>query len=318
MLLIALGLSVMAMLSQHAAIAQEQPADAQPQLDVAFLNPHWEVGHISRYEFDTSITTTTSMQLGPRQQEQQTGMQSNGQVIWQVDRVNADGSSVCTMKLEWIELTVIAPDGSVRKNDSRRGQGEIPMLHQLLKALTSNPVTVEVNADGSIAKVSGTDAMRRAMDPAELVPEDREFIRSATETAVLSGGPEQVVLGEVWSQVFEWPAELGSMRHDRTYTLANMEMIEGIPVATVNAKSDMSFQLDRKKLPEGGPPMQVRLLDGSSTSQIYFDMQRSETVGRFDQQSMKMQFTITIPNGQKLIRTVDRNTVSTTLRVSEE
>ncbi|MDX1682796.1 MAG: hypothetical protein R3336_06730, partial [Phycisphaeraceae bacterium] len=109
--------------------------------------------------------------------------------------------------------------------------------------------------------------------------------------------------------------EQGQLHQNQTYRLARVETIAGIPVATVTMTADLS--LTPKDPPEGAPPMQVRMTDGSHQAEILWDLQRGEAVGRNAVESRRIETTIQLPNGRSLKRLVDERVQSQALRIAE-
>src|SRR5690606_28530873 len=119
--------------------------------------------------------------------------------------------ATCSMTLDWMTAVLTGADGERFRNDSRRGSGDAPPVHDLLRAMTGTALTVEVAADGQVARVGNVEAMRRRAQDASMVPEELDFIESATDLAVLAGAPAEVRPGGTWRASFRWTHDLGHL-----------------------------------------------------------------------------------------------------------
>ncbi len=300
-----------------------QAASAQ-DAETYNLRPHWTQGQTARYEIWSSRTQDVSMTFAGQKRDAQIVMSSEGEVLWTVDQVKADGSSVCTMTIDWLAVEMAADGGKPLKNDSRKGSGDIEPFQKLLKAMTGVPLKVSVAADGTVTKVTGMKAISSRMetDFKELVPEELDFIESATDLATLVAVPESVTVGKKWDADLKWtwsdtPFE-GHLKHDMKYTLAGVEEMAGLQIAVVEGKSKLKLDVDRSNLPEGMPPTDVKLVKGESQTQIMYDMSRHEAVGRHTSQSTTIDFTVRLPNNNTLNRRLVETLQGQSLRIAEE
>lgn len=290
------------------AVAQDEPAAVD-------LRPQWREGQRSRYEVWTRRVRDTTMSLAGQSRSAQVTMETTGEVTWVVDRVQPNGGATCTMTLDWLSMS-IASDGERQVSDSRRGSGDNEMIHDLLRAMAGVPITVEVAPDGSIESVHGTDAIRRRLDVPEMMPQDLDFIESASDLATIPDAPATARVGARWDADYRWTHEMGHLRHDMSYTLAGVEELAGIPIATVTGRGSLSLDVDHSKLPEDAPPIDVKLVDGSVTSQVMFDLQRHEAIGRNTVQETTIDVTVRMPQ-QTLSQRTHETIQSQVLRIGE-
>ncbi|MEM8782951.1 MAG: DUF6263 family protein [Planctomycetota bacterium] len=302
------------------------PARAQTDQGGIDLRPRWTPGQAATFEFVNLRSSTSSLELPDRTIDADFEIRSEGQVRWVVDRVEEDGSARCTMTLEWMSATLVTPDGQTLTNDTRKGSGDDPTMHGLLKAMASKALTITVAADGTVTAVDGLKAMRDAADDAEMVPDEVDFNETATELAVISGVPGLIAVGDDWSVEHTWNygivgMDVGSLDQEWTYTLEGVETIEGVAVAVVRGEADR-IKLDASAVaeqqPEGMPDIGVRLTDASATSQVLFDLSRREAVGRYGTLATTLELRIPLPNGQTIRRTVTETIEGTTVRMAEE
>lgn len=290
-------------------------AAAQPAEPVD-LRPKWEAGHTSRYHFWTDRLQKRSLSAQGQTREVSSKVESEGELTWTVERVRPDGSATCTMTLDWMTANITTPDGKVQRNDSRRGSGDSEAIHDLLRAMSSVPLTVEVAADGTITKLSNVDAMRQRAKNKEIVPEELDFMESASDLATLPGAPASLSPGGSYKKSYKWTHDMGFIHHDATYRLVNVEDISGIPVANVSATSRMRLELDRSQIPEGAPPLDVKLTRGEYEAQIMFDLTRHEAVGRNSTESRVIDITMRLPQ-QTVTQRLEETITSQTLRIEE-
>lgn len=287
------------------------------------LRPNWVQGQTARYEVWSSRTQRATVSLAGQSRTTSLTMESLGEVIWTVDNVKADGSAQCTMTLDWLTLDYTPDDGKTLVNDSRKGSGDIEPFQALLKAMTGVPIKVSIASDGTVTKVQGINAIASKIKPElkEMVPEELDFIETATDLATLVAAPESAEVGKDWKTKLKWtwsdaPFE-GYIHHDMTYTLSGVEDVDGLPLAIVDGQSRLKLELDRSDLPEGMPPFDVKLAKGDLQTQVMFDLTRGEAVGRNTIQTTTVDVTIRAPN-TTITRRVEETLQSQSLRLEEE
>jgi len=282
------------------------------------LRPAWVEGQASTYEFWTQRERRIVVSFGGRDREVTTKLSSEGHTRWEVTDVADDGSATAAMTLEWIAITATGPDGQALTVDSRKPGGDIRTYKKLVDAAAGVPLTVRVAADGSIAAIDGMQAMKRKWGQGDFPLEERDFIESAVDTAVLPGVPPTVQPGKSWSTSHGWSHELGTMRHDLTWTLDGVEDVEGIGLATVNVDGTLALEVDRDAIPDDAPPTEFKLTEGTFEGQVLFDLQRREAVGRNGVQRDVIVSTIRLPDGRgTLKRTATQRVQSQILRIEE-
>lgn len=310
-------LALIVCLSMAAHVARADEAE------VFDLRPHWTPGQTTRYEVWSSRTRQSTVTRGGRSRTTGFKMTSEGEVTWTVDKVKADGSATCTMTMDWLTLELTGEDGKTHKNDSRKSKGDIEPFHALLKALTGVPIKVSVAADGTITKVNGVKAVRAKIKPElkEMVPEDLDFIETASDLATLVAVPQEVRVGKKWDADQRWtwsdPPFKGHMNHDMTFTLAGVEDMAGLPIAVVEGRSKLKLELDRSDLPEGMPPFSVKLVKGDLQTQVMFDLTRGEVVGRNTVQTTTIDVTIRMPHAT-ISRRIEQTLQGQVLRIEEQ
>lgn len=293
------------------AAAQEEPKATNR------LRPQFVEGTRSRYEIWSLQRRTYSSEIAGKSRSASTVMQFDSQVSWEVDRVEDDGSATCTMTIDWLVLTMTDPQGNVLTGDSRQEQGEEPMIYQFAQAMSDKPITVEVAANGSITSVVGVEAVQQQWPDAD-PPKAIDFVEIASDLATLPYAPEMGQVGDDWEAQFNWAHEEGWMKFDTNYTLKEIQDIAGIPVAIVHSSSELELEPDEQKTrPPAGPPIDIQLLAGSTDSQIMFDLQRREVVGRNSNVRSTIQKQANA-NGITIRQTVEVNIQDQVLRIAEE
>lgn len=287
------------------------------------LRPQWTAGQTARYEIWTSRTQRSIVSLADQKRTIDMNMVSEGEVTWTVDKVKADGSAECTMTLDWLTLDYTPNGGETLKNDSRKGKGDVESVQALLKAMAGVPLKVSVASDGTVTRVDGTKTMagKLGADQKDLLPDELDFIETASDLATLITAPESIGVGKKWGTKLKWtwadaPFE-GYMHHDMNYTLTGVEELAGLPVAMVEGKSKLKLELDRSGLPEGMPPSDVKLVKGELQTQVMFDLTRHEAVGRNSTQTTTIDFTIKMPNAT-ISRRLEETLCGQALRIEEK
>lgn len=295
-------------------------ADArEAAVDGVNLRPRPRAGQLTRYEVWSLRDQSSQVSFNGRDQTIATRFEVKGVVTWKVDRVGSDGSSTCSLNTEWLAITLTGPDGGVQNADSRKAAGDNEQMQRLLKAMAGVVVKIEVAPDGSIRSASGVDAIRKRAGQGVNVPDENDFIESASDTATIPFAPVSAADGASWDAAYSWNHEMGRLLHSTKYTLVGVEKIAGIPVATVNAAGKLRLETDPSKLPQGpgAPRVDVKLLSGTWTSQILFDLLRHEAVGRNTTQTTRIEVKARVEN-QTITRVVDETIQSQALRIEEE
>ncbi len=298
------------------AVVAETPSDGPAAASVD-LRPNFRAGRAASYRFWTQRQTEHRRTFAGRSSSISSRYVIEGVLGWTVDDVHDDGSATCTMKIEWMKWTITMPDGSNRTNDSREQPAEDDPRHQLLIAMTATPLEYEVAVDGMVNSVSGTDAIREAVDQPARVPHDLDFIESAADLAVLVAAPEKIEPGGRWEVPLSWTHDFGLMHHQMTFTLSSLETLAGIPVATVSGTSEMSLEVDASKLPQNGPEVEVELLDASLEVQIMYDLARHEAVGRNSIENRTVRISAEV-SGRSAVTVGKERIQSQVLRISED
>lgn len=282
------------------------------------LRPQWTAGQSATYSFWTARQQNQTVTMPTGESRNATNSyETNGELQWTVESIRPDGGATGTMTMDWIAVTLTDLQGQTVTMDSRKPRGDVPRFQKLLKAMVGKPITVTVNADGTIEKVAGLGPIRRAAEEPDDVPEDLDWIESATDLATVPGVPPEVRIGGTWKKDFRWTHDEGHLRHAMTYTLADVEDVAGIPLATVEGKGTLKLDPKPLELPPDAPPVQRRLTGGEVTTQILFDLQRHEAVGRNTTQEETIVTTIRFPQGT-IRRSATTTIQSQVLRLSEE
>jgi hypothetical protein len=281
------------------------------------LQPKFIAGQQSRYSLWTKRSTRSQVTVAGNTREQSTSYIVDGQGTWSVISVNGDGSAQCQMTFDWLSFTLTMPDGSTQVNDTRNGTSQTPPVYAVIMAMVGHPVDVAMAADGSAISVSGTDAMRSAAGADVELPEDLDFVESASDLATLPFAPAAATVGQSWDASFRWSHELGFMNHSVRYSLDSVRNIHGINLATITGQGTMTLDIDPAKLPkDDSVQVDVSLVNGSFRQQVLMDMDRREAVGR--NSVMTTQIRTTMNAGENNITQLTSETVqSQALRISE-
>ncbi len=272
------------------AFAQGGDAEAAGVL----LRPRWEAGQVSEYDFWTRRERQQSVKAvvnGQPPQEREAGetTTSTGRMRWFVDEVRPDGGATCTMTIEHIvvEVTSTQIQGKQTVDSRKAGDGDNADATRMMKALTGIPMRVVIEPDGTVKSVEGIDTFRRKLAAAggppasaEAGPSANDLVETASDLATLPGVPAEMKLDGKWDKSYHWDHELGSVDHDVSYRLAGVETIADIPVATITGTGKLKLEVDRSKMPANGPPIAIEQMEGTLSTQVYFDLLRHEAVGR--------------------------------------
>ncbi|MEO1235358.1 MAG: hypothetical protein AAFX76_01075 [Planctomycetota bacterium] len=300
--------------------ASPQPTESAPAVD---LRPLWTAGQASRYEFWNRFEQTIEQRLGDRSTTVTNVIEVEGEVTWTVDRVNPDGSSRCTMTLDWMTFASTPSEGEGTTADSRRSAtADNKPMHELLTAMAGVPLKIDIAPDGHVVRVAGITQMKAKTSAPDFVPSELDFEETASDLASLAHAPPPrgdagVETGRTWKADFTWDHELGTMDHDWRYTLDAVEDLSGLPVAVVTGTAKLKLNPDLSDAPPDAPPLNIRLLDGEATTRVLFDLTRHEAVGRHSTATERVRVTVSLPNGSKFERTMTDNSVGQVLRIEE-
>ena len=295
-------------------------AYSQQVLSTVDLRPHFTQGRTTRYHVWTQRQQTQSVTLGSRSQEFETSFEIEGEVTWTVKQVRQDGSALCLMKTDWLTATITGPEGESQRCDSRKANGRPEPLHSLLRALAGVPIQIEVANDGSIINATGIDQVKRKAPKDIDIPDATDFMESANDLATLAKAPTAAAISDSWNAKFIWNHRLGKMHQSMRYTLHGVEDIEGIPIATVNGVARMEMKLDHNRLKtQAGQSAQTRarMTDASLETQVLFDLQRHEAIGRNTTEYHRIEISMQLSQ-QTVKRTIDEYIHSQTLRIDEQ
>ena len=294
------------------------------------LRPQWVVGQSATYDFWSNTQKDETAQIFGQEQSETTTFVSEGKVTWRVDAVNDDGSTICTMQLKVIKLTIKAGQNEPVAFDSENPAGDNPIFDNLISAMTQTPLTVTVNADGTIDKVEGIEALAAAAGDeaadADIIPEELDFKDTASDLATLIAAPASATPGQTWNTTNIWnhedvfPEATTKAKWDTTFTFESIGNIADVPIATIKTKSDVDLQVDLSELPEGAPDIDVEISDTSASGEVLFDLSRHEVVARHGVMTYTAAITIAPPRPDLppiTVKIVETNQ-SQLLRVSEE
>jgi hypothetical protein len=279
------------------------------------LRPRFEEGQRSRFEF--WIQTETTEQLTVRGETREAASRSTveGQIRWEVLDVASDGSAECLLVFEWITLEAEGPDGEMLEVDTRESDAEAGPA-AMLRAMTDVDLVCEVNADGSIESVDGSERIAERAGAGTKAPSMRDLIKTASDLATLPHAPQQAAPGSSWQIGFPWNHALGVLHHETVFRLRSVERIAGIPVANVEAEAELKLEPDTDRLPEQlQERTTIRFNGGEARSQIIFDLDRHEAVGRNSTRRTDLELEISLPQGPPLTRRIRERVQSQVLRL---
>lgn len=299
-----------------ALLAAPAVALGQETREPVRLQPQWEEGQTSRYEIFTRREQRGLVMAAGERREQQASVETTGELTWHVQQVRSDGGAVCEMTIDWMRMTMRS-DQAEQVNDSRQGSGDTEPVHDMLRAMAGTPIEVRVAPDGLIEGVAGVDAVRQSMANPGLAPGELDLIESASKLALLAGAPAQATVGDTWQRRNRWRHEMGYLHEDITWRLEGVEHIAGIPVATVTGDAVLDLEFEEPDMPPDAPPVDVRLREGDLQTQVMFDLQRGEAVGRNSVQHTRIEITVETPQ-QRVQQEIEQTIQSQALRIGEE
>ena len=312
-----------------AALMLALPAAAQDE-QTTNLQPQWQQGQTAQYNFWYRKDKTEAANVLGQSRSETTVFQSEGLIRWTIEEVRDDGSAACVMHYESIRLTITGTTGQEVVVDSANPTGEVQLYEDLIAAILRTPLTVVVNADGTIDSLDGIDALNAAagqeLVEADAVPDENDFLETASDLAVLIAAPADATPGQTWSTQNTWnhenilPGAETQADWDTTFTFESVGRIEGVPIATIATESDIEMEVDLSELAGGQLEVDVRFNSASSEGEILYDLSRGEAVARNANASYSADIILTAPQnpGQAITVRVTEQSQSQLLRVSEE
>lgn len=294
------------------------------------LRPQWTAGQTAKYDFWGKTEKAETAKILGQEKSETTTFISEGKVSWVVNEINDDGTATCTMQLTKIKFTIKAGENEPLTFDSDNPTGDRPAFDSLMAAMTQTPLTITVNADGTIDKVEGIDELNTAAGDeaaeADMIPDELDFKETASELATLISAPASATPGQTWNATNTWnhedvfPNADTQAKWDTTFTFDSVGQIAGVPIATIKTKSDVDIEVDLSELPEGAPDIDIQISDTSASGEILFDLSRHETVARHDTMTYTAAITVAPPRPELPAITVKivETSQSQLLRVSED
>ncbi|MEM1213885.1 MAG: hypothetical protein AAGI68_16475 [Planctomycetota bacterium] len=292
------------------------------------VRPAWVEGQRAVYESWSERTREEVLRFNGEEREVSFEVRTEGRLSWVVEEVKADGSAVCLFTFEALRLERTGRAGGEdfemaggAGDGMKKGDGP---MQDLVGSVVGKAVTVEVNADGTIASVDGLDAMKKSAENAELIPSERDFMRMVSELAVLPGAPEALVVGDSWEQEDLWEGEPvfpripSDVQTTVETSVVGLGLMGGVPVATLETRTGLEVEVKRDELPKNAPAVKARFVDPEVSSEVYFDLDRREVVARNEQSSTRMVSELKLPNGVTVEREVTTQELSQVLRVEAE
>lgn len=304
---------LLSLLPASSLFAQAEAPPAKPA--TIDLRPKFKEGASAKYSIWSLRKQVATLSFAGKERTAETSLETEGEVQWEVERINADGSAECTMTLLWLKATAIG-EGKTLVNDSRQGTGDTAAFHQLLQAIAKAPLTVTVAANGSIQKVEGINAIKARVDNEKVVPDELDFKETANDLALISSAIAGAKVSSSWEDDAAWNHELGKLQYKTRYEVQGVEQIAGISVATVSGKSRILLDVDQSKFPPGVTP-DIKLTEGEATSQVMFDLTRREAIGRHSKQTTVIE--VNIPIRDQTMKRIEEQTIqSQALRIEEK
>ncbi len=300
-----LTITLLAALLSSVALADDAAVD---------LRPIWRVGQASKFRVtQTELTTAGS----PGGDEQSSTMDIALELTWKVKSADPAGGGVAQMTVNSIVIKLTDADGTVHNVTLAQAEETHKKTQEWITALTDSTVDVTVAADGAIGSIRGIEAVHRKA-PEQAKGLDEKFFQDlAMDLSVMAGGKANVKPGQSWKHTFTNSHSAGELTFDATNELQAVQKVAGIDVAQVSRKAKLTLKPDLSDLPPDAPPVQVRLTEGSYSSQLMFDLSRHELVGGHFDQTVEIAVDVTL-EGQKRTRTTKEVSSTQLLRIAEE
>ena len=288
-------------------------AGVEPSRD---LRPGWEAGETATYELWLKRRRVHRFEGQPppgAPAKRAVTYQVTGTIGWRVDAVGDFGAR-CRMVIERIRAAITTPDGTTHEVPG--GDGSHPATKQMgetLSALRGATIDVELAPDGTVAEIGGYESVIEASG-GQL--EKQGFVEMASRVAAVPSAPAEAAPGASWTHTITGRRAMGSLEQAVSYRLAGVREIAGIPVATIDTRAELSFDVNRARMPQRGPKIDIAMTDGARTGRILLDLQRGEVVGRHAEETRRLEMRVHMPQRTitQIIETTSRRQL---LRIAE-
>lgn len=240
------------------------------------LTPRWQKDQTSVYKVLTERKMT--MRIDGPMGSKSTGFSTvvEGELEWKVIDAAADGGGVARLSTRSMKMTLTDPKGNTHTAEAGRADEAVKAMSDLIRAYVDTPITVHVSSDGTIEKIEGLKEMQsRAGDQGKSISQSSldDMVR---ETALLCGVTDDLKPGDAWKHAYETTiAGKAEASVDTRYQFIGAEKIAGIPIAAVSGVGEVKI-----KKPELNEKARFEQTEGKENSQTYYDLSRSEIVGR--------------------------------------
>ncbi|MDH3582881.1 MAG: DUF6263 family protein [Phycisphaerae bacterium] len=280
------------------------------------LRPIWKKGRTSRYQ--VTQTEVTTLEVRGMTQPRQTLMDMELKVAWEILEADADGGGTARMTFSDLALVMTGVNGDKSRATAEAADEKLAGARTWIQAMSDTPLRVTVDADGSISKVRGFEAIRRKAGEQGDRLDENYFKEIAMDLAVLFGGTENREAGDSWKLAHGAAHRMGQISYDSTYEMQGVENIAGIPVAMVNRNSKMSFEPRLPDdLPADAPEVDVRVSESDHRAQIMFDTSRREVVGSNMSQTLELEIRRQVLD-RELVTVMREESNTQMLRIQED
>ena len=143
------------------------------------------------------------------------------------------------------------------------------------------------------------------------------FIEEASTLATIPATGDAHALDSQWESSNAWVRSYGKLHEIMRYRLGATESVAGIPVVIVTGEAELDFEPDPKKTGANGPQLNVQMTEGRATTQIMFDLQRHEVVGRNNMETVRIETSAKSP--QLTFTSIMEQTIqSQAIRIAED
>lgn len=287
------------------------------------LRPIWEDGQTSRYRSVTRRKVHQVRKVMGNESEQSQLLVFEAEAAWKVIDAREEGGGEVELKMDKLEMRMTGSDGKTYKASARRADDALKRAQQLLKGLTSRPIRFVVASDGTIERVRDWKAVAAAAGEAGESLTESDFREIAIELALLPGAVADAKRGSTWREDFQWSHEMGELDLDTTYKVVAFERVAGVPIANIQAISEIDAEIDKSKFqPPGGnnaqgPKVDVKFNGGKQGAQIMYDLSRNEIVGHNVTRQLEFQMDLSY-QGRKFEQVMTHTMNTQVVRLDED
>lgn len=232
------------------------------------------------------------------------------QLTWKVDSVDSEGTAQITQKIERFAVTMKAGTAEpieFASDSEAKPSGSAADIAAAVSPVIGAEFTVTMTSRGVIREVKLSDAATEAFASIES-PALKQLFSTEGITQLLAQAavelPEAAVSTDInWTASVTTDSPLGTLKQDKTYTVAAQEEADGKTLERINLSGQLAIETSEQS------PSKSKLVDQALSGTMLFDSEAGRLVSSHSTQS----FTTERPYREFKIKVVTTAETTTTI-----